>query len=239
MQNFSFHYHFWDFPSYFPQLPERCAGAILQLTGPAAAADSAAMHFPWPYPYTTHQLPPTIAPTYPRPQPPPHMPSMIPHVPTTMPHFPQPTWPPTAHFQAQPPPLPHVPHPPLTFPFPYTLPSPEPMPPSSPSTATPQPTPTPATQPSHQPVPQQSTTTNGNTMGPPPRGLATVFCLPTSCTTWPCPPGQSISACGTLSLYGITFASHCCAHCSTITCLYSALCTRRKRANILSHTPSA
>ena len=76
-------------------------------------------------------------------------------------------------------------------------------------------------------IPSASTTTNGSTMGPP-QGV------------W-----QPFSGCRTLSLYGITFASHCCAHSSTITCLYSALCTRRKphssynRANFLSRTPSA
>ena len=84
-----------------------------------------------------------------------------------------------------------------------------------------QPTPASATQPSNQPSPQPIAAQ----WDPPPSGLAAVFCLPTSCTTWPCPPGQSISSCGTLSTYSITFASHCSANCSTVTCLYSTLCT--------------
>ena len=117
------------------------------------------MQFPWPWPFTAHQPPPTPAPTYPCPQAPQHLPHMIPQVPATMPHFPQPTWPPTAHFPAQPPTLPPASHPPPTFPFPYTLPPTEPMSTSSssPATAPPQPTPAPTTQPSNQPSPQPVT----------------------------------------------------------------------------------
>ena len=110
------------------------------------------MQYPWPYPYLTHQPPPRTAPTFPLPQAQPHMPAMISHMPATMPQFAQPRWPPTAHFQALPPPLPRAPHLHPTVPLPYTLPPQESMPPSSPATAPPQPAP--ATQPSPQPIPQ-------------------------------------------------------------------------------------